>query len=103
MLEQGKQLKTGLLWYDDDPRRGLADKVGRAAQRCREKYGHWPNTCYVHPQVLADHIGQELQVTCPKRRRTMIRVLSAPNILLHHYWLGESTGESSHHFAKVAA
>ena len=103
MREQGNQLEIGLLWYDDDPRRGLEDKVGRAARRYREKYGRWPNTCYVHPQVLAGHIGQELQVACPKRQRAVIHVLTAPNILLHHYWLGETTGESSRRFARVAA
>jgi len=84
-------VQIGLLWFDDDPRRGLEDKVGRAAQRYREKYGRWPNMCYVHPQVVADHLGQELRVACSSRKpRTTIRVVSAPNILLHHYWLGES-------------
>jgi hypothetical protein len=84
-------MEIGLLWYDDNPRRELEDKVGEAAQRYREKYGRWPNTCYVHPQVVAERLEQELRVACPKRNRTMIRVMSAPNILLHHYWLGETT------------
>ena len=85
-------MQTGLLWYDDDPRRGLEDKIGRAAQRYREKYGRWPNACYVHPQGVADHQGQELRVACShtERQRT-VRVVSAPNILLHQYWLAKST------------
>jgi hypothetical protein len=96
-------METGLLWYDDDPRRGLEDKVEQAARRYREKYGRWPNTCYVHPQVVADHLGQELQVVCSRKQRRVIRVVPAPNILLHHYWLGETTGQNPRHFAKAAA
>jgi hypothetical protein len=46
---------------------------------------------------------QELRVPCPKRQRIVIRVVSAPNILPHHYWLGETTVESGRCFAKAAA
>jgi hypothetical protein len=96
-------MEIGLLWYDDDPRRDLEDKVQQAARRYREKHGRWPNTCYVHPQVVADQMGQKLQVLCPKRQRIVIRVIPAPNILPHHYWLGETAGESAHRLAKAAA
>jgi hypothetical protein len=97
-------MEIGLLWYDDDPRRGLEDKVGRAAQRYREKYGRWPNTCYVHPGVVADYLVQDLRVACRSRRqRATIRVVSAPNILLHHYWLGESNSQSSGKQRQAAA
>jgi hypothetical protein len=97
-------MDIGLLWFDDDPRRRLEDKVGRAAQRYREKYGRWPNTCYVHPTVVTDHLGQDLRVACRMRRpQTTIRVVSAPNILLHHYWLGESTQSSIDKQKKAAA
>jgi hypothetical protein len=82
-------MDTGLLWFDDDPRRGLEDKVGRAAQRYREKYGRWPNTCYVHPGAVTDHLGEELPLAGKRRVSRKIRMVSAPNILLHHYWLGE--------------
>lgn len=96
-------METGLLWYDDDPSRGLENKVEQAARRYHEKYGRWPNTCYVHPQVVADHLGPELQVVCSGKQQRVIRVVSAPNVLPHHYWLGETTGESSRQFAKASA
>jgi hypothetical protein len=84
-------MDVGLLWYDGDPKRPLEDKIGKAAQRYREKYGRWPNTCYVHPEVVGKDGKEELRLAYrlqnPKAR---IRVLSAPNILLHHFWLGES-------------
>lgn len=89
-------MQTGLLWYDSDTRRGLEDKVGRAAQRYREKYGRWPNTCFVHPQTLAGNTKQELKLAGQRRNaEAVIRVLAAPNILLHHFWLGISSGEST--------
>jgi hypothetical protein len=84
-------MKSGLLWYDSDPRRALEDKIGLAALRYHEKYGQWPNTCFVHPQAMAGRTEQELLIACPVRtNRATIHVVSASNVLLHHFWLGES-------------
>ncbi len=83
-------METGLLWYDADPRRGLEDKVERGAQRYLEKHGRWPNTCYVHALAVPSQVEKDLHMTRSSEGR--IRLVSAPNILLHHYWLGESAG-----------
>ena len=97
-------MRIGLLWYDDDPSRDLEDKVGRAAKRYSEKYGRWPNTCYVHPGVVTEHMEQELRVACRSRvPRTTIRVVPAPNILVHHYWLGENTDDAPGEQKRAAA
>jgi len=102
-------MQTGLLWYDDDPQRPLEAKISLAAERYRDKYGRLPDTCYVHPQAVASRPAGSLQVTChaapaasqPSGHRTAaaatpsngtVRVVSAPNILVNHFWLGESTG-----------
>lgn len=96
-------MDVGLLWYDDDPRRGLEDKIDRAAQRYREKYGRWPNTCYVHPQSAGGLVEQEQNVACGSNNgRATIQVLSAPNVLLHHLWLGERISDSKKKRAKSA-
>jgi hypothetical protein len=101
-------METGLLWYDDDPQRPLEVKINLAAERYRAKYGRLPDTCYVHPQAVASHPMGNLQVTChpatgasqPSDHRTAaaaapgngtVRVVSAPFILVNHFWLGEST------------
>ena len=85
-------MQTGLLWYDGDPKRPLEDKVGRAAERYRQKFGRWPNTCYVHPQVVDGEGADGLRLACQaKSPKATIRVLSAPNILVHHFWLGETS------------
>ena len=88
-------METGLLWYDGDPKRPLEDKVGQAAERYRQKYGRWPNTCYVHPQVVSDQGTGGLRLACPvKSAKSSIRILPAPNILVHHFWVGETNGDS---------
>jgi hypothetical protein len=89
-------MDVGLLWYDSDPGRTLEDKIGRAAQRYREKHGRWPNTCYVHPQAVAESAVQERPIAYGlKNGRGKIQVVSAPNILLHHLWLGERINDSN--------
>jgi|PlaIllAssembly_1097288.scaffolds.fasta_scaffold2476880_2 hypothetical protein len=102
-------MQTGLLWYDDDPQRPLEAKISLAAERYRDKYGRLPDTCYVHPQAVAGHPAGAFQVTChpaapapqPSGHRTpaagapdngTVRIISAPNILVNHFWLGENAG-----------
>ena len=45
-------MKTGLLWFDDDPRRQLEEKVRRAATHYERKYGQSPTLCFVHPSAF---------------------------------------------------
>jgi len=72
-------IQEGLLWFDDDPERAMGDKIARAAQRYRQKYGHSPNVCYVHPAHLKEG-GMGLSEE--------IKVLPAKSVLPHHFWLG---------------
>jgi hypothetical protein len=75
-------MKEGLLWYDDSPGRDLADKVGRAAQRYRQKFGAAPDVCYVHPSALGSNGNGKV------RKVGEVRVASLPSVLRHHFWLG---------------
>lgn len=70
-------MNTGLLWFDDNPTRTLADKVRLAAARHRRKYGHSPNLCYVHPSAL----DREMRVDG-------VRVEAKGNVLRGHLWIG---------------
>ncbi len=84
-------MEIGLLWYDGDPKRPLEDKVGQAVARYREKYGRWPNTCFVHPRLVGEWAADGLLLACQARsRETTIRVLPAANVLVHHFWVGET-------------
>lgn len=74
-------MKEGLLWYDDDSGRDLAEKIGQAARRYRQKFGTTPDACYVHPSALGDN-GKVRQVGG-------VRVAPLPSVLRHHFWLGQ--------------
>ena len=70
-------MKEGLLWFDADPKRDLAEKVARAADRYQFKFGRRPNLC----QVNAAQWPQPVQ--CDG-----VRVVPAHNVLRHHFWIG---------------
>lgn len=68
----------GMLWFDNDPKTDLPQKIDRAAAYYRKKYGRKPNFCFVHPKMLGDTI----QFKFP------LNVKPSQSILLHHLWLG---------------
>lgn len=89
-------MKSGLLWYDNDPQRALEDKISLAAQRYHEKFGQWPNMCFVHPQAIAGESEQKVRIACAEKpKRATIQVVTAPNVLLHHYWLGQGAKQAA--------
>jgi hypothetical protein len=40
-------LNIGLLWFDDDPRKPLARKVGEAAERYWQRFAVAPTACHI--------------------------------------------------------
>ena len=78
-------MKVGLLWFDDDPGRDLAENVAQAARRYRQKFGSPPNICYVHPSTLGDN-GKV-------RKVGGVRVVPLSSVLPHHFWVGREDGE----------
>ena len=75
-------MKTGLLWFDDDPRRQLEDKVSRAAKHYEQKYGKAPTLCLVHPAVF-DGNGKR-----PVKRAGAVEIRPGRAVLPDHFWLG---------------
>jgi hypothetical protein len=71
-------MQEGLLWFDGDSKRDLGEKVARAADRYRFKFGRRPNLCYVHASML-DQDSVELDG---------VRLVPADNVLKHHFWIG---------------
>lgn len=73
-------MNTGLMWLDTDRKRSLEDKVKRAADHYREKYGRFPELCLVNSGLLTED-------------RKVGRVLVQPSktVLPGHFWLGHST------------
>ena len=106
-------MKVGLLWYDDDPGHDLAEKIGRAARRYRQKFGASPNICYVHRSVLhpstdsgqapSTDSGQAHQGETDNgklRKVDGIRVSPSPTVLRHHFWLGREEEQHRQRTAK---
>ena len=83
-------MKAGLLWYDDDPGRDLAEKIGRAARRYRQKFGAPANVCYVHPSALNGNMGKVNEV----------HVAPLPSVLQHHFWVGREEERRGRRTAK---
>jgi hypothetical protein len=74
---RGFFMRIGMLWLDDDKGRSLEDKVLRAADYYREKYGRAPNMCLVNKAAVEN-----------EQRFGRIKVQPANNILPHHFWVG---------------
>jgi len=77
-------MKTGLLWFDDDPRKALEDKVLRAAAHYEKKYGRSPELCYVHPSAFDGNGNGKKRV----KKAGDIEIRSGRMVLQHHFWLG---------------
>jgi hypothetical protein len=71
-------MDVGMLWYDNDARQNLAQKVARAAEHYRAKYGLTPNLCFVNPALLPH--GPEAAGD--------VQVRPARTVLPNHFWLG---------------
>ncbi len=74
-------MKTGMLWMDADAKRSLEEKIMRAADYYKAKYGDDPDTCYVNPASL-----KEEETTVGR-----LKVQHLRTVLPDHFWLGVST------------
>ena len=76
-------MNVGMLWFDNDPRTALRNKVERAADYYRQKYGLVPDLCLVHPSMLASPRPEIVEGRIGK-------VAVRPNraILPGHLWIG---------------
>jgi hypothetical protein len=66
------------VWRDDDPSRGLTEKVSFAAQHYKRRHGHAPDVCRVHPSALGGARWRDVDG---------VRVTGMHNALKHHFWL----------------
>lgn len=75
-------MKTGLLWFDDDPRKELEEKVRRAATHYERKYGQPPNLCLVHRSAFNGN-GKRQVISAGG-----VEIRPGRSVLPHHFWLG---------------
>jgi hypothetical protein len=72
-------MKTGMLWFDNDPKSDLPTKINRAATYYQHKYGQHPDLCFVHPTMLGGAIV---------RAQGSIEVRPNRAVLPNHLWIG---------------
>ena len=71
-------MKTGMLWFDNDPKADLATKIARAADYYQRKYGRKPSLCFVHPTMLNGSSGRAQDIEVRPNRQ----------VLPNHPWMG---------------
>ena len=76
-------MDIGMLWYDDDNKRKFDEKVARAVEFYRSKYGVQPTECYVHPGMLG---ADQPAVTAG------VRLRANKTVIKNHFWLGVGEG-----------
>lgn len=70
-------MHTGILWYDNDPKTPLKEKIEKAIIYYQNKYQASPNLCLVHPSMFKDNVeipGVEVRKYRP--------------VLPGHIWIG---------------
>jgi hypothetical protein len=72
-------MDIGMLWYDDDAKSRLDEKVARAVEYYRSKYGVQPTECYVHPGMLVEGAPANT---------AGVRLCPSPTVIKNHFWLG---------------
>lgn len=74
---------TGCMYFNNNPRKSLEEKVVEAAVYYRNKYHLEPDTCMVHPQY-------ELK---PSLIVNGITVKPCQEILPNNFWIGQEQSE----------
>lgn len=69
----------GMLWYDDDKKRPIDEKVARAAEYYRAKFGVSPTVVWVNPAMLNGDAPASVAGVKVEARRTVLK---------NHLWLG---------------
>ena len=70
---------TGMMWFDNDPKKPLVDKVSQAAEYYKNKYGLAAELCFVNPKQLS---GDYIQVE-------RVQVRGSRSVLPGHLWIGQ--------------
>jgi hypothetical protein len=83
-----------MLWFDNDPKSELHQKLERAADYYRTKYGKAPTVCFVHPSMLPAATGSEPEPQAePGATRLTLKnggleLRSTRSVLPNHFWIG---------------
>lgn len=77
-------METAMLWFNNDPKSTLEQKIHQAAEYYCRKYGRAPELCLINPSMAADH-PQLKEVPFGTSK---IAVRAWKGTLSHHFWIG---------------
>jgi len=87
---------SGLLWYDDDTHRPLAQKVAEAAERYRERVGYEPTTCQLNPALMPVVAKTKPKRSAPKSPSAFpipLRLEPNEHLRPNYFYVGVLAGE----------
>ncbi len=76
-------MDTGMMWFDNDPKKSLDVKIQQAADYYRQKYGRIPDLCMVNPGSLANLAPQSAPMVSGK-----VTIRPLRSVLPGHLWIG---------------
>ncbi len=77
-------IDVGMLWFDNDAQRSLAEKVSRAAEFYYKKYERKASLCYVHPDMVTDiERAEDVRYMAEE-----VEIRTTPTVLPNHFWIG---------------
>jgi hypothetical protein len=88
-------MNIGMLWFDNDPKAGLAVKVERAATYYRNKYGKIPTLCFVHPSMIPQAAAPEGKNEKDGYSTAGVEIRSHTSVLPNHFWIGVNGSSES--------
>lgn len=74
-----------MLWFDNDTKSDLNQKIQRAANYYQQKYGKQPDLCYIHPSMAAASTNGNGN---PTLKSGEIEVKTTRSVLPNHFWIG---------------
>lgn len=86
-------MEIGMLWFDNDPKADLLEKIQRATAYYRQKYGVNPDVCFLHPTMLPQN-GSETASSRPPLANVELR--TSKSVLPNYFWIGvnQKSGEA---------
>jgi hypothetical protein len=78
-------MNIGLLWFENDPKKSLEQRVKEAADFYQNKHGHAPTLCFVHPSFYPAQPDNKPLISAG------VEVRPFRSVMPNHYWIGVET------------
>ena len=76
-------MKIGMLWFDNDPKATMDQKIQKAVDYYKDVRGMVATTCYVHPSMTEGQPETDGKIVLAK-----VEVRTSRSIMPNHFWIG---------------